>query len=148
MKTVFSIKRLVKSNNKRMNKYEKNFIISINFIMDDIISKVNNNMNNYKIYFDDNEKFKEIIFNLTFYEINIFVELFLTNGIKKHLIENMCYHKKHDITNTNNSELINLRTFLNNDININSSYILTNMIYLEIFLKIKNENYKAVSLSF
>ena len=131
-----------------MNKYEKNFIISINFIMDEIIFKVKNNMDYYINYFDDDIKFKEIIFNLTFYEINIYVELFLTDGIKNHLIENMCYHKKHDITHTNNSELINLATFLNNDININCSYILTNMIYLEIFLKIKNENYKAVSLSF
>tara|TARA_B100000780_G_C21110993_1_gene448965 strand:+ start:70 stop:465 length:396 start_codon:yes stop_codon:yes gene_type:complete len=131
-----------------MNKYEKNFIISINFIMDEIIFKVKNNMDYYINYFDDDIKFKEIIFNLTFYEIKFFVELFLTDGIKNHLIENMCYHKKHDITHTNNSDLINLETFLNNDININCSYILTNMIYLEIFLKIKNENYKAVSLSF
>lgn len=123
---------------RKMDELFNKFHTSINFIMNDLITKVKNNMNYYYTFYNNDNKFKEIIFNLTFYEIKNFVEMFLNERIKQNMIK---------IVNTD-VQYNNIPNIQHIDIDITVSYIITNMIFMEIYFKIKSSNYNIISLSF
>lgn len=123
---------------RKMDELFNKFHTSINFIMNDLITKVKNNMNYYYTFYNNDNKFKEIIFNLTFYEIKNFVEMFLNERIKQNMIK---------IVNTD-VQYNNIPNIQHIDIDVTVSYIITNMIFMEIYFKIKSSNYNIISLSF
>ena len=112
---------------------------SIHFLIDDIVSKINNEKNHYNKYIDDNSLLIKKIFNFTFFESKLFVEILFEDETKKILVQ---------IIKKNSENYNYLNNILDRSDNIICAYVLTYSIYLEIFLMFKNKNYNVISLSF
>lgn len=112
---------------------------SIDFLIHDIAKKVSDKNTFYKKYINNTPILIKLIFNLTFCESKLFVELILEDEIKYNLAKII----KNDI---NNYFYLNKFTYLNQD--LMCTYVLTYSIYLKIYLIVKNKYYNVISLSY
>ena len=102
---------------------------SLYLIINEIIEDINNKYD--KVINRDRYEVIEIIYNYTYYVLYQYIQLLLDHDIKQSINS-----KYYELTNINLS------------IDEQCAYNITQFIYFDIYLRIKSNNYNAISLSF
>jgi hypothetical protein len=128
-----------------MNKNQLKLWKDIDFIKNDLVNNIKllYNIKNFDFYKD--KSIISNIFRITYNEILLYFKLIPDYQIKLDFIKRIKYIDINFIKQVNN---LDIKTISEYDLNTCCSYVVTDMIYLDIFVYLKNKKYNSLTLSF